>query len=286
MGLIISFIILMKTFASEGPNSLYNSSQKQFNNRNYTEALSLVKRSISLSKDNYSLELKAKIERKMGKNNESKKSFQNSINIIDNDTLKLTHIKNILDWLLTEKDTINSNDYLKQILNIFKDTANNNFQKQYLYSFHFQLEFMDTSSAIETLNSLNNLKPNGLAYNYLGNIYMSKKEYRKAIKLYSKAIVLIDNNGAFYNNIGIAYENRKKKKLAIKNYKLAIEYGDQNACKNLREITAKIKYNKISRCWDGTSSEHTGRGACSGHGGVKHFEKEPYKEYTMNYECK
>lgn len=61
-----------------------------------------------------------------------------------------------------------------------------------------------------------------------------------------------------------------------------MELGNKNACKEYRELTARTRYYKRSRCCDGTTSSATGRGACSHHGGVCRIENVPYKEYTIN----
>ena len=75
--------------------------------------------------------------------------------------------------------------------------------------------------------------------------------------------------------------NLNNKKKAKYYFKQSLELGNKNACKEYRELTARIRYRKKSRCCDGTTSSALGQGACSHHGGVCRIVNIPYKEYTF-----
>lgn len=287
---VLIFIIALFSviFFTDKANENFEKAKTEYENENYIEALSLINESIKIDSLNSNSEyyfLKGKIERKKGDSIKYKKDFEVSINSIKNDTLKYNRIIELYEWNLKMNDTSYSKKLLSESLNTFNKSDSTNFTNVHLNAHNYFLELKDTLKGIETYKKLCDSIPNPLIYNNLGIYYSNKKKRKTAITYYKKAIELDSTNGIYYNNLGITYQNIKNKKQAIKYYKLGVKFKNRNACQNLREITAKIRYRRIARCWDGTMTYSLGRGACSHHGGVRRFENEPYKEYTMNYNC-
>lgn len=122
----------------------------------------------------------------------------------------------------------------------------------------------------------------------LGNQKFNEEKYSQAIKYYKQYLKIDNANANIYTYLGYAYEALKNKSQAKLHYKNAInlEGNGGEACKRLREITAKVKYRYtgLTQCCDGSTSGSTGRGTCSHHGGVCGRHRVQYKEYLM--ECK
>jgi tetratricopeptide (TPR) repeat protein len=60
------------------------------------------------------------------------------------------------------------------------------------------------------------------AINNLGTIYYSRKSYRRAIKLYRRALKLAPESASIYSNLGTAFFARKKYKQAAETYQKAL----------------------------------------------------------------
>ena len=60
------------------------------------------------------------------------------------------------------------------------------------------------------------------ATNNLGTVYYSKKSYRRAIKLYHRALKLAPNSASIYSNLGTAFFARKNYKQAAESYQKAL----------------------------------------------------------------
>ncbi|MBO9586388.1 MAG: hypothetical protein J7574_19665 [Flavobacterium sp.] len=106
-------------------------------------------------------------------------------------------------------------------------------------------------------------------------------EYRRAIPFLD---TLIDNNG---NDAGlrvkraICYSKTGNLKEAVSDSKTAIGLGDKDAEKlynKINPLKKRIAY-YVTRCCDGTTSNSTGRGTCSHHGGVCNWSEPVYEEY-------
>ena len=63
---------------------------------------------------------------------------------------------------------------------------------------------------------------NAEATNNLGTIYYSKKSYRRAIKLYHRALKLSPESASIYSNLGTAFFARKNYKQAAESYQKAL----------------------------------------------------------------
>ncbi|WP_299229803.1 tetratricopeptide repeat protein [uncultured Psychroserpens sp.] len=293
---ILGFIVLMflialisVMFFPDKANENFEKAKAEFKSKNYDVALSLINESIKFDSLNINPEyfiLKGKIEKSKGDTILFKKDFKIALNSIKNGRIRYDRIKSLYEWSLQQKDTSYSKELLQESLLSFSSKDSINFTNSHLNTYNKYLELKDTIAGIETYKMLCDSIPNGLIFNQIGIYYSNKKKRKKAIEYYKKAIETDTTNGIFYNNLGITYENLKNKKQAIKYYRLGVKYESRDACTNLRNITAKTRYRKIARCWDGTMTYSLGQGACSHHGGIRRYENEPYKEYTMDWNCK
>jgi tetratricopeptide (TPR) repeat protein len=287
-GLSVLFAIISVFIFSDKANEKFELAEEKYNNGNFNEALNLINESIKIDSLNTNSKyyfFKGKIEKRKGDTLEYKNTFNIAINSIKNDTTKYYKIIDLYEWNINNNDTVFSKELILKSLRVFSKSDSINFTNSYLNAHNTFQKLKDTISSIEVYKELCDSLPNPVIFNQLGIYYSNKIKRKTAIKYYKKAIELDSTNGVFYNNLGITYQNIKNKKGAIKYYKLAVKYKNRDACSNLREITAKTRYRRIARCWDGTMTYSLGRGACSHHGGVRRFENEPYKEYTMNYNC-
>ncbi len=287
---LFSLIIIFSVIAfSDETKEKYDSANKEFNAKNYEKALSLVNESIKIDSINTNPDffiLRGKIAKSQGDSIGFKNDFDKALSSIKNDTLRYKQIMDLYDWSNSSQDTAYSKELLYKSLGVFIIRDSTNFSNSYIRVHTQLLNLKDTIAAINVLKTLSDSLEAPTVLNRLGIYHSNKNDTRKAIEYYQRAIELDSTNGIYYNNIGIAFEKLQNKKLAIENYKLGVKFKNDDACRNLREITAITKYTKKSRCWDGSSSYATGRGACSHHGGVKRVEYEPYKEYILNYNCK
>ncbi|MCK0160296.1 tetratricopeptide repeat protein [Allomuricauda sp. F6463D] len=282
-------IISVIFFPDDEANENYNEAKIEFESKNYEKALSLVNESIKLDSLNINSDyfiLKGKIEKNQGDTIQFKRDFNIALNSIKNDTVKYNKIIELHEWSLSQKDTVYSKELLKVSLFSFSTKDSTNYTNSHLNAHNKYLDLRDTIAGLDSYIRLCDSIPNPLIFNQIGIYYSNKQNTKNAIKYYTKAIELDTTNGVYYNNLGISYENIKNKKRAIKYYRLGVQYENRDACNNLRNITAKTRYKKIARCWDGTMSYSSGRGTCSHHGGVRRYENEPYKEYTMDGDCK
>ncbi|HNX59957.1 MAG TPA: tetratricopeptide repeat protein, partial [Spirochaetota bacterium] len=60
---------------------------------------------------------------------------------------------------------------------------------------------------------------NGVAYSYLGDIFLYKNQYDGALSLYKKAIELRTDNAKDFYNIGQVYYFKQMGDLSIENYR-------------------------------------------------------------------
>ena len=69
---------------------------------------------------------------------------------------------------------------------------------------------------------------NGLAYSYLGDIFLFKKKYNGAINLYKKAINLNTDPPTNYYRLGQIYYYKKLGQLSIENYQKSLALDNKN----------------------------------------------------------
>ena len=79
----------------------------------------------------------------------------------------------------------------------------------------------ESEKALEDLNKLVKLHPrHSRAYNNIGNVYSSEKQYSLALKKYHTALKINPQYAAVYSNIAILYTEQEK-------YQIALEYCDK-----------------------------------------------------------
>lgn len=83
-----------------------------------------------------------------------------------------------------------------------------------------------------------------IAYTNIGMANHQKRDYRRAIDNYKKALELFPRNSPAYDNMGYAYENLREYDLAIGAYKKSIEYSPDIAISHLRLGRIYLKLNR------------------------------------------
>jgi tetratricopeptide (TPR) repeat protein len=89
-----------------------------------------------------------------------------------------------------------------------------------------------------------------------------------------------DNADLLYNR-AVCYSKTGKVQEAVNDLKVLIKAGNSDAQKLHEKINPLQKrvIDHVVRCRDGTTSDATGRGACSHHGGVANWNEPVYGEY-------
>lgn len=110
---------------------------------------------------------------------------------------------------------------------------------------------------------------------------VNSKKYNLALPLLNELILKDSNNPKLFYNRAICYSRTAKIKDAVNDCKTAIGLGDKNAeelYNKINPIKRRIAY-YVTKCCDGSTSNATGRGACSHHGGVCDWSEPVYEEY-------
>lgn len=110
---------------------------------------------------------------------------------------------------------------------------------------------------------------------------VDSKKYNLAIPLLNELILKEGSNPKLFYNRAVCYSKTGRIKDAVKDCKTAINLGDKTAEKlydKINPIKRRIAY-YVTRCCDGSTSNATGRGACSHHGGVCNWSEPVYEEY-------
>lgn len=81
----------------------------------------------------------------------------------------------------------------------------------------------------------------GSLYNTLGFTYFKLKEYEQAIYYYSQAIKLLPDYTLALTNLGLVYENKQMYKEAYSTYLNALKYEDDNKIAKTRLPIMKMK---------------------------------------------
>ena len=81
----------------------------------------------------------------------------------------------------------------------------------------------------------------GSLYNTLGFTYFKLKEYEQSIYYYMQAIKLLPDYTLALTNLGLVYENKQMYKEAYKIYSNAVEYENQNKIAKTRLPIMKVK---------------------------------------------
>ena len=106
-------------------------------------------------------------------------------------------------------------------------------------------------------------------------------DYKSALTQINKLLAYDSINAELLFNRAICYSKLGKIQEAVNDLKPLIELGNQDAVSlhdKINPIRQRIAY-YVTRCWDGTTSNSDGSGACSHHGGVKNWHEPVYEEY-------
>lgn len=94
--------------------------------------------------------------------------------------------------------------------------------------------------AIEEFTTAIKLQPEEvLAYHKRGVAYRKKAEYEKSIEDFSAAIAINPNIAAIYYSRGVAYNKQGQMEKARADFKVACDLGDEDGCKEVRNLSAK-----------------------------------------------
>jgi tetratricopeptide (TPR) repeat protein len=110
---------------------------------------------------------------------------------------------------------------------------------------------------------------------------VTSKKYKLALPALNELISKEGSNSNLLYNRAICYSKTGKIKEAVEDCKTAMELGDEKSTKlhnKINPIKKRIAY-YVTRCCDGSTSNATGRGACSHHGGVCDWADPVYEEY-------
>lgn len=170
-------------------------------------------------------------------------------------------------------------DSLVHYLNLIKVFKNENNYKEALEKINQAKLFTsssDTKILIQEANSIKTLQAEAL---------FKKRKYKDAIAIYSSLIASNNFNFNYQYKRALCYSKLGKIKDAIKDLKSAVESNDKTAQQlynKINPLKKRVAY-YITRCCDGSTSNATGKGACSHHGGVCDW-KEPVYETYREYE--
>ncbi|HEU0125136.1 MAG TPA: hypothetical protein VFQ56_02425 [Flavobacterium sp.] len=106
-------------------------------------------------------------------------------------------------------------------------------------------------------------------------------KYETALTEISHLLNSTPSNSELIYNRAICYSKTGKIREAVYDLKSLIQSGNSQAEKlheKINPIRKRVAY-YVTRCWDGSTSSATGRGACSRHGGVKNWNEPVYEEY-------
>lgn len=112
-------------------------------------------------------------------------------------------------------------------------------------------------------------------------LYIKGHEYELAIEDYSALIGQSVNYSVNLYQRALCYQKLRETQLAVNDLKEAIKFGHEGAEKLHEKINPERKRVAyyVTRCWDGSTSNSNGRGACSHHGGVKNWNEPVYETY-------
>jgi tetratricopeptide (TPR) repeat protein len=259
----------------------FRSAKSNFRSENYHQALDAINEAISLdSTKNTYFGLRIKILTELSDTLHFEQDLDHILQYSENDDEKDFHLRKLIKWE-SHKNKDNAYVLIQNELSIHEEDSEKHLDAiQFVIEQYINLE--DTIAALKLCKeSLKKYPEEPMLFNQLAQIELRQKDYRSAIKHYRSYVDLDKTNDIVLSNLAFCYLERKSKSQAIKYYKMAADLGNIEACKQHRELTARIRYNTQSRCCDGSLSYSTGRGTCSHHGGVCTIEHTPYKEYTV-----
>jgi tetratricopeptide (TPR) repeat protein len=107
------------------------------------------------------------------------------------------------------------------------------------------------------------------------------KQIDGALSDYSEILLINKENPEILYARALCYIKLKKTQEAVNDLKIAIKLGSAESDKLHEKINPKKRRiaHYVVRCCDGSSSSHSGRGACSHHGGICNPSEPVYEEY-------
>ena len=106
-------------------------------------------------------------------------------------------------------------------------------------------------------------------------------KYKTALPQISHLLSSAPSNSELIYNRAICYSKTGNIQEAVNDLKSLIQLGNSEAEKlheKINPIRKRVAY-YVTRCWDGSTSNSSGRGACSHHGGVKNWNEPVYEKY-------
>ncbi len=135
--------------------------------------------------------------------------------------------------------------------------------------------YLDTALSFANANEKNDLILNRASY------YFKIRKYKDAIDDYSTLINANISTEKNYYERAVCYKKIRKYKEAVDDLRVAMDLGNTDAETLYEKINPERKRVAyyVTRCCDGTTSNATGRGACSHHGGVCDWNEPVYETY-------
>jgi len=280
LGLICLSIIGL--LLPETASQLYNDAKSSYNLENYKNAINKINEAIKLdSSDSKLYELRAEILHELHDTVHSEMDFEKSIQISSNDSIKDERLKEMFKWNINHRNKSEAKIILKKELELYKHDIAKHLEAQKFVAKQM-LILEDTIESLRIYKSIATEHNLSEYHNRAGIINTNRKKYILSISNFKDAIKLNPEDETYVYNLGVAYLNINNKIKAKSQFKIAKDLGSKDACRKYRELTALVKYNKKSKCCDGSTSSAMGRGACSHHGGVCGYVNIPYKRYTIS----
>ncbi|WP_176464456.1 tetratricopeptide repeat protein [Flectobacillus sp. BAB-3569] len=168
----------------------------------------------------------------------------------------------------------------KDSLFYFINLSNRFVEKNNLEKADQQLEkVMKFASSASDSEQINTLKKDIIYLKTYDLVRVGK--FQTAILNLNSLLDSDPENPKLIYNLAICYVKTGRIQEAVEDLAPLVKSGDSKANKLYNKINPpkkRVSY-YITRCWDGTSSNATGRGACSHHGGVKNWNEPVYEEY-------
>lgn len=143
-----------------------------------------------------------------------------------------------------------------------------------------KINYASNFSPTETEKSeISNAKNHVLALKIFALVKQGK--YQAAIPELSNFLSADPSNSHLLYNRAICYSKTGKIQEAVNDLKPLLQSGNEEANKlhkKINPLRKRVSY-YVTRCWDGSTSNSKGSGACSHHGGVKNWNEPVYEEY-------
>lgn len=279
----ILFLVLITSCSSKSSHDYHKEAFSFFLEEDYKHALESINEAIHLdSLNNEHFSLRARIYSELADTIHFQEDVNHVLQVDSTDSQRDRHLRQLINWETHINDS-EAKELIKSELALFKnDTAQHLEVVDYVVRQYLRTN--DTVHAIELCEAtIKDYPDKAMPYLHLASIELTRLDFRHAVKHYRQYVEIDEQNDIVYSNLAYCYIQLNNKKRAKKYYKLAAELGNEEACKQFRELSAKTRYRVRSVCCDGSTSSSTGRGTCSHHGGVCDVEYIPYKEY--NWSC-